>query len=116
MPHEKASAELGIHQHDAETILKKLDEIETAAAAAGQWEVVAMRGSLRGVRSRVERIAGQVVRDGCRVCREDEAQGRFPWVNDRDEEPQLKKTCAACGRTYELQSTWLSWMAHHPQV
>ena len=42
-----------------------------------------MRGSLRGVRSRVERIAGQVVWDGCYVCREDEARTRFSWVDWR---------------------------------
>ncbi len=73
-----------------------------------------MRGSLRGVRSRVERIAGQVVRDGCPACREDEAQVRLFWVNDRDERPQLKETCTACGRTYELQYTLLTWIRNNP--
>ena len=68
-----------------------------------------MRGSLKGVRSRVERLAAQVVRDGCYVCREDEAQTRLFWVNERDEEPELKATCTACGRTYEREYTRLSW-------
>ncbi len=36
----RAVAEIGIHQHDAETILKKLDEIETyqrQQPGSGRW-------------------------------------------------------------------------------
>ncbi len=77
-----------------------------------------MRGSLRGVRSRVERLANQVVRDGCSVCREDEARTRLSWVDwrtgTRDDELQLKKTCTGCGRTYELQYTLLTWIRDNP--
>ena len=78
-----------------------------------------MRGSLRGVRSRVERIAAQVVRDGCYVCQEDEAQVRFLWRDVLAKPPvsfddvlanaATTKTCRDCGRTYVLRYTVLSW-------
>ena len=78
-----------------------------------------MRGSLKGVRARVDRLAGQMVRDGCPVCREDEARTRFCWhdvladppvsvTEVLAKEPQLK-TCTACGRTYELTYTVIGW-------
>ena len=41
-----------------------------------------MRGSLKGVRARVERLASQVARDGCKTCRVDEAR---PWITWEDE-------------------------------
>ena len=37
-----------------------------------------MRGTLTGVRRRVERLAGQV-RNGCAACREDEMRVRYDW-------------------------------------
>ena len=73
-----------------------------------------MRGSLKGVRARVDRLASQVVRDGCKACREDEAQ---PWVTfdtgfEPDEpvveEPPVQ-TCAVCGRTYAQTHLAFSW-------
>ena len=83
-----------------------------------------MGGSLRGIRSRVERLAGQVVRDGCSVCREDEAAVQLCWRDTLADppvsvtellakEPQ-SKTCTACGRTYELQYTVLTWIRNNP--
>ena len=81
-----------------------------------------MRGSLRGIRSRVERLAGQVVRDGCSVCREDEAADRLCWRDTLADppvtvtellakEPQ-SKTCTACGRTYALTYTVIGWQTN----
>ncbi len=68
-----------------------------------------MRGSLKGVRARVERLASQVVRDGCKACRGDEAKPRFHWQDDELAELPQEKTCAACGRTYALQYTVFRW-------
>ena len=74
-----------------------------------------MRGSLNRIRARVERLARQA-RDGCTVCRGDEAKPRLHWqdsprsVDDElDALPQMK-TCAACGRTYALQYTVVRWL------
>ena len=78
-----------------------------------------MRSSLKGVRARVERLASQVVRDGFKACREDEAQ---PWVTfdtgfEADEpvveEPPVQ-TCAVCGRTYAQTHLAFSWKRSAP--
>ena len=78
-----------------------------------------MRGSLKGVRARVERLASQVVLDGCKACRGDEAKPRYHWhdtlsdsprsVDDELAELPQVQTCAACGRTYALQYTVVRW-------
>ena len=70
-----------------------------------------MRGSLNRIRARVERLARQG-RDGCTVCRGDEAKPRLHWQSTDDKLnalPQMK-TCAACGRTYPLQYTVIGWL------
>ncbi len=75
-----------------------------------------MRGSLKGVRARVERLARQVVRDGCEACRGDEAKIRYHWqdaprsVDDKLDALPPMKTCAACGRTYAVQYTVIGWL------
>ena len=73
-----------------------------------------MRGSLKGVRARVERLARQVVRDGCKACREDEAR---LWVTfdtgfeaDKPTEEPPVQTCAVCGRTYTQTHLAVSWV------
>ena len=66
-----------------------------------------MRESLKNVRARVDRLASQLLLDGCPVCREDEARIRI-W-NDIEDDPSLdaadrlaaaSQTCTACRRTY----------------
>ena len=76
--------------------------------------------SLSRIRARVERLTGEFVRGGCRVCREDEARPRYRWVRDvqaggvgdeQDEDvPPESATCAQCGRTYALSYGILSWL------
>ena len=72
-----------------------------------------MRGTLAGVRRRVERLAGQV-RNGCTACRQDEATVRYDWQDERTRhvprapKPQVE-TCAVCGRTYPLQYMVVGW-------
>ncbi len=76
-----------------------------------------MRGSLKGVRARVERLASQVVRDGCKACRGDEAKIRYHWrdagslrsVNDELADRPQVETCAVCGRTYPLKYMIVGW-------
>ncbi len=78
-----------------------------------------MRGSLSRVRTRVERLAGQIVRAGCPVCRGDEARMRFCWYDVLADPPvsvadvlatqPQSKTCSACGRTYALRYTVIGW-------
>jgi hypothetical protein len=70
-----------------------------------------MRGTLKGVQVRVDRLAGRVGGgagcSGCPVCQEDEARVQYfhrfagdpPF--DRDAELAPPQTCRACGRTYE---------------
>ena len=77
-----------------------------------------MRGSLKGVRARVERLASQVARDGCKTCRVDEARPWITWEDELDadkpaEEPPVQ-TCAVCGRTYALQCFVLRWKKPEP--
>ena len=77
-----------------------------------------MRGSLRGIRSRVERLARHM-RDGCTACRGDEAKIRYHWrdtrsgslrsVNDELADRPQVETCAACGRTYPLRYVIVGW-------
>ena len=83
-----------------------------------------MRGSLKGVRARVERLARQVARDGCKACREDEARMRFCWHDVLADPPVSvadvlatqppSKTCSACGRTYALRHTVIGWEQLEP--
>ena len=79
-----------------------------------------MRGSLRDVRRRVERLAGRVG-NGCTACQKDEATPRLRWLDtlsasprSLDDEladlPQVT-TCDVCGRTYPLQYQVISWMS-----
>ena len=79
-----------------------------------------MRGSLRDVRRRVERLAGRAG-NGCTACREDEAKIRYHWrdtlseprrslVDEIADLPQVT-TCNVCGRTYALKYTTYSWMS-----
>ena len=73
-----------------------------------------------GVRARVEKLTGAFVRDGCAVCREDEARTRFCWRDVLADPPVSvtevlatqppSKTCSACGRTYALAYTVIGWM------
>ncbi len=51
-------------------------------------------------------------REGCHVCREDEAKTRFLWVENEveREEPPESTTCAACGRIYALSYVRVGWM------
>ena len=75
---------------------------------------------LSSVRARVEKLTGAFVRGGCAVCREDVARMRLCWRNVLADPPisvtdvlaaqPQSKTCSACGRTYELADTVLSWM------
>ena len=79
-----------------------------------------MRGSLRDVRRRVERLAGRVG-NGCGACQEDEAKIRYHWRDTRPEPTQSLDdeladlphvtTCDVCGRTYPLQYQVVSWMS-----
>ncbi len=83
-----------------------------------------MRGSLSRVRTRVERLAGQIVRAGCPVCRGDEARMRFCWHDVLADPPVSvadvlatqppSKTCSACGRTYALRYTVIGWEQLEP--
>ena len=79
---------------------------------------------LSSVRARVEKLTGAFVRDGCPVCRGDEARTRFCWrdvlvdppVSVADvlaPQPQ-SKTCSACGRMYALRYTVLGWEQPEP--
>ena len=80
-----------------------------------------MRGSLSGVRARVERLASrlQSTGGGCAACREDEERIRFRWHDDLAEFPRTvadvlaelphSNTCDSCGRTYALRYTVLGW-------
>ena len=69
-----------------------------------------MRGSLSRVRARVDRLASQLLRDGCPVCLGDEARVQV-WHHMRDDPPSgtgdglatASQTCTACGRTYALR-------------
>ena len=77
-----------------------------------------MRGSLKGVRARVERLASQVARDGCKACREDEARPWITWEDELDadepvEEPPVQ-TCAVCDRTYAQTHLSFSWKKAAP--
>jgi hypothetical protein len=72
-----------------------------------------MRRSLGGVRARIERLAATIgeIGAGCAVCREDGAQIRL-WWHDKQRrldaelaELERSKTCAACGRDYEVNYT-----------
>ena len=66
-----------------------------------------MRGTLRGVRARVDRLAGQLGSGaGCPVCHDDEARVRF-WHRMGDDPPfgqgdrlAPSQTCIACSRSY----------------
>lgn len=86
-----------------------------------------MRGTLRGVRARVDRLTSQWGSGaGCPVCREDEARMRYRWVRDvqaggvgyqQDEDPSTQSvTCAQCGRTYALSYLTIGWRTRtsHP--
>ena len=69
-----------------------------------------MRGSLSSVKARVDRLARQLVRTGCAVCREDEAAVRLRWIDEEGaNDPPESATCKACGRTYQLHHTVLAW-------
>jgi len=66
-----------------------------------------MRGTLRGVRGRVDRLVGQFGSGaGCPVCQEDEAQVRF--LHRMGDDPPFgpsdglapPQTCSDCGRSY----------------
>ncbi len=75
---------------------------------------------LSSVRARVEKLTGAFVREGCAVCREDEARTRYRWHDVLDDPPVSvtevlatqppSKTCSACGRTYALAYTVIGWM------
>ncbi len=71
-----------------------------------------MRGTLRGVRARVDRLAGQLGSGaGCSVCWEDEARVRLwhrmggdpPFGPGEGPATASSQTCPACGRTYALR-------------
>ena len=72
-----------------------------------------MRGTLAGVRRRVDRLAGLVM-NGCTVCRKDEMTVRYDWQDKRTRhvprapKPQVE-TCAVCGRTYPLKYMVVGW-------
>ena len=71
-------------------------------------------------RPRVEKLTDAFVRDGCAVCREDEARTRFCWHDVLADPPVSvtavlatqppSKTCSTCGRTYALAYTVIGWM------
>ena len=74
---------------------------------------------LSSVRARVEKLTGAFVRDGCAVCREDEARTRFCWRDVLADPPVSvtevlatqppSNTCSACGRTYAMAYTVIGW-------
>ena len=71
--------------------------------------------SLARVRAKVERLASNVVRDGCPVCREDEARTEYHWdsgggLDDAPTEPRTK-TCVRCGRAYQLSCVVFAWQS-----
>ena len=71
--------------------------------------------SLARVRARVEKLAGQVVREGCPTCRKDEARTEYHWdsgdgLDDAPTEPR-RKTCERCGRAYELSCVVIAWQS-----
>ena len=72
-----------------------------------------MRGSLQGVRFRVERLARHV-QNGCTACRGDEAKLRIRWRDSPNSDtladrPQTE-TCAVCGRIHPLHYKVIGWI------
>jgi hypothetical protein len=113
-------AEIGIHQHDADTIMRKLDEIEQwqqrqrnepeplavpkAPAAVLRRNQSAMMRALSEVRRRVDRLAAQWVgTTGCIACRDASPQ-RLVWDSVPMDEP-TSVACNACGRQVPIHFT-----------
>ena len=67
--------------------------------------------SLSRIRERVERLNVDASREGCHLCREDEAKTRLFWVEHEveREEPPESATCDACGRIYALAYVRIGW-------
>ena len=64
-----------------------------------------MRRPLSRLRARVDRLAGEVVREGCSACRKAEATPRYTIEIERPETVDFgpeSETCLVCGRTYPL--------------
>jgi hypothetical protein len=71
-----------------------------------------LRNSLTNVRGRLDRLAARLdlgQGGGCPVCRPDEQQVRLAFERIPPEAP-LSKTCAACGRSYQLEYVTFCWL------
>src|SRR5207253_9725273 len=100
-------------QHDAETILEKLEQIEALQRKQDnrRWEA-SVRKSLAIVRARVERLVASLgTMEGCATCRAD-TRSRFVWKGRQQQHDAAggPVTCAQCGRTYDLPVHVFSWM------
>ena len=64
-----------------------------------------MRGPLSRIKARVDRLAGEVVREGCPACRKAETTPRYMVEIEHPEAVDFgpkSETRSVCGRTYPL--------------